>query len=319
VAVEEVVPGIFRISSTLGSRWLQQWIVRSGDSAVLCDTGIAGETVPQVIAPALAAVGIDTSALRTVVITHADVDHYGGNAELRGLAPEAEIVAHALDRPLIESVERIERERYGWYRPHGMDYAPQNWAFIRAAAGPDVGLDAAMAEGDIIELGDSTLEVLHLPGHSQGHIGLHHPATGTAVIGDAVMERGFPGTNGRTQVHPPAYGDVDAYVGSIARLRELAPARLCTGHFPVMQGEDVTTFLDRSASFVEQVDRAVRDELGNRPRDLRSLLPDCARRLGGYAEMELELARSLGAHLERLEAAGDAERLEGEPPRWRAS
>jgi glyoxylase-like metal-dependent hydrolase (beta-lactamase superfamily II) len=317
MAVDEVVPGVFRITSTLGSRWLQQWIVRGGDSAVLCDTGLAGETVPRVIEPALAAVGIDASALRKVVITHADVDHYGGDAELRELAPEAEVVAHALDRHLIESVERIERDRYGWYRPHGMDYAPENWEFIRAAAGPDVKLDGSLAEGDVIELGGSTLEVLHLPGHSQGHIGLHHPATGTAVIGDAVMERGFPGTDGRTQVHPPAYGDVDAYVGSIVRLRELAPARLCTGHFPVMQGNDVAAFLDRSASFVDEVDAAVRDELGDRPRDLRSLLPDCARRLGGYAEMELELARSLGAHLERLEASGDAERLDEETPSWR--
>jgi glyoxylase-like metal-dependent hydrolase (beta-lactamase superfamily II) len=317
--LDEVAPGIFRIRSTLGSRWLQQWIARGSDAAVLIDTGIAGETVPQAIEPALAAAGTHASALRNVVITHADVDHYGGNAELRGLAPDAEFVAHALDRPLIESLKRIERERYGWYRPYGLDYAPENWEFIDKAAGPDMALDGSLAEGDVIELGDSALEVLHLPGHSEGHIALHHPATRTAVIGDAVMERGFPGTDGRAQVHPPAYGDVDAYRASIARLRELAPNRLCTGHFPVMEGDYVAAFLDRSASFVEDVDAAVRAELGDRPRDLGSLLPGCARRVRGYAEMELELARSLGAHLERLESAGAVERLDpaGEPPRWR--
>jgi glyoxylase-like metal-dependent hydrolase (beta-lactamase superfamily II) len=317
MAVEEIAPGILRVRSELGSRWLQQWILRGETATALVDTGIAGESVPRSVEPALASAGIHASALREVVITHADVDHYGGNAELRALLPEASFRAHALDRPLIESVERISRERYGWYRQHGMDYAPENWEFIRRAAGRDLPLDGTLGEGEVIELGGESLDVLHLPGHSDGHVAVHHRATRTAIIGDAVMGRGFPGTDGRAQVHPPAYGDADAYAASIARLRELAPARLCTGHFPVMEGEEVAAFLDLSAAFVDDVEAAVRAELGDRPRELRSLLGDCAGRLGGYAEMELELARSLGAHLERLEAAGDVERIASEPPSWR--
>jgi glyoxylase-like metal-dependent hydrolase (beta-lactamase superfamily II) len=319
--VDEVAPGILRVRSALGSRWLQQWIVKGRDGALLLDTGIAGETVPSHIEPALRAAAIDPAALTEVVISHADVDHYGGNAELRRLAPAATFRAHPLDRALIESVERIERDRYGWYRRYGLDYPPDVWRFIRAAAGADTALDATVEEGGAIELGGARVEVLHLPGHSAGHVALFHPASRTAIIGDAVMGRGFEGTDGRAQVHPPAYEDADGYAASITRLRELGPARLCTGHFPVIEGDDVAAFLELSASFVDELDSAVRTELGDRPRGLGQLLTGCAARVGGYAEMELELARSIGAHLERLEAMGGAERIEsqGEAPRWRRS
>jgi glyoxylase-like metal-dependent hydrolase (beta-lactamase superfamily II) len=111
VAAEKVAPRIFRVVSVLGSRWLQQWIVKGDDGALLLDTGIAGETVPRHIGPALRAAGIEPGAPREVVISRADVDHYGGDAELRRVAPQARLRAHPLDRRLIESVERIERER----------------------------------------------------------------------------------------------------------------------------------------------------------------------------------------------------------------
>jgi glyoxylase-like metal-dependent hydrolase (beta-lactamase superfamily II) len=317
VSADEVAPGITRVRSKLGSRWLQQWVVRGGDGALLLDTGIAGETVGNHIEPGLRAAGLEPQELRHVVISHADVDHYGGNAEIRRLAPHASIRAHELDRPLIESVDRIEQERYGWYRRHELDYTPEQWSWIRDAAGSDLGLDASLADGDAIDLGDSELEVVHVPGHSQGHVALWHGGTRTALIADAVMGRGFVGTDGRPQVHPPAFEDVDAYLRAIARVRELAPARVCTGHFPLLEDDEVAGFLDASASFVDDVDAALRSELADEPRSLGSLLPDCARRLGGFEEMELELARSLGAHLERLEAAEDAQRLEGKPPTWR--
>src|SRR5919108_2877835 len=129
MATEEVAPRIFRVVSELGSRWLQQWIVKGDDGALLLDTGIAGETVPRHIEPALRAAGIEPAALREIVISHADVDHYGGNAELRRVATQARLRAHPLDRPQIESVEHIERERYGWYRAYGLDYPPESWSF----------------------------------------------------------------------------------------------------------------------------------------------------------------------------------------------
>ena len=43
-------------------------------------------------------------------------------------------------------------------------------------------------EGDELDLGDRTFEVLHLPGHSPGSIGLWEEETGVLFYGDAVYD-----------------------------------------------------------------------------------------------------------------------------------
>ena len=45
-----------------------------------------------------------------------------------------------------------------------------------------------IGEGDVIDLGDRAFEVLHLPGHSPGSIGLWDPAAGTLFSGDAIYD-----------------------------------------------------------------------------------------------------------------------------------
>jgi hypothetical protein len=72
--------------------------------------------------------------------------------------------------------------------------------------------------------------------------------------------------------------------------------------------------------FTRAVDSALDAELGPSPQPLPALLTGCATRLGGYREMELELSRSLGAHLEAMAAAGAVERIELDGlPAWRRS
>ncbi len=45
-----------------------------------------------------------------------------------------------------------------------------------------------LAEGEAIDLGDRHFEVLHLPGHSPGSIGLWEEATGIFFSGDAIYD-----------------------------------------------------------------------------------------------------------------------------------
>ncbi len=290
-----IAPGIDRIDSALGNRRLQQWVVRGESGALLLDSGIAG-TVTETIVPALDELEVGVAGLSEVIISHADVDHYGGDAELRALRPELPIRAHPLDRPLIESWERIAAERYGWYRPHGIDYPAETWEWLAAAAGAEAALDGTVADGERIELGAIAVEVLHLPGHSLGHIGLFEPASRTAIVSDAVMGYGFDDRSGR-RVAPPPYVDLDAYRTTIGRLRELGAARLGTAHFPLLEGAEVGRFLDLSGRFCDDLERAI-EAAGGVAVPMPELLPEVAATLGGWPEMEVELARSIGAHIE---------------------
>lgn len=292
----EVAPRIHRIDSIMGTRLLSQWLVRGDDAALLWDTGIAG-TVRETVAPALAELGVAPAEVREVIVSHADVDHYGGNAEVRELFGEARLRAHALDRPLIESRDRIAAERYGWYRAHGLDYPPKTWEWLRAAAGADTQLDGAVESGERIELGGVAVEVLHLPGHSFGHLGLFEPAGRTALIADAAMGWGFDRHDGG-RAGPPPYVDLDAYRQTIETIRGLGAERLGTAHFPTMEGEAIGEFLDRSRRLTDEVEVEVESAPTIEGDPVAALLGPVAARLGGYPEMEVELARSIGAHLE---------------------
>jgi len=76
-------------------------------------------------------------------------------------------------------------------------------------------------EGDVIDLGDRTLTVLHLPGHTPGEIGLWEEATRTLFGGDCVYESGV-------LLDELPESDIADYVLSMERLREV-PARIVHG------------------------------------------------------------------------------------------
>jgi glyoxylase-like metal-dependent hydrolase (beta-lactamase superfamily II) len=296
--VDEVRPRIYRIPSVLGPRRFAQWLVVGDERVLLVDSGIHG-TIAEHVVPALAELGLSPADVTDVVISHADVDHYGGNGELRRVAPQARVRATAHDRRWLESWAVISRERYGWYRGYGLDYDDATWSWLENAAGPDTALDGTVDAGETIDLGGIELEVVALPGHSPGHVGVVHHESHTAIVMDAVLERGLY-TIGDELISPPPYGSVADYCGTIARLRELAPERLGTSHYAPVEGHDaVEAFLAASLSFIDDLDACVRAELAREPKPLAAFSGAADASLGPFREMAVELARSVGAHLDR--------------------
>ncbi|ABG03502.1 beta-lactamase-like protein [Rubrobacter xylanophilus DSM 9941] len=306
----EVAPGVHRIESVLGPRTFSQYLLL-GERALLVDTGVA-ETPEKVILPYLESVGLSARDLDFALVTHADVDHFGGNGALRGAAREAVLCAHAADAPWVEDRERILRERYGWYAGEGVDYPPDVREWLRESLGPDVPLDLHLSGGEVFRLGPGLLvEVLHLPGHSPGHVGLWEPSSRSAIITDAALGGGLLDMEGNV-ISPPPYFDARAYEESVRRLQGLSPRLLLTAHYPVMEGEEAARFLEESLEFVRRARRVVAEALEERGElDLRNLLELAGPRLGPFTAMENELAGTLRAHLRELVAAGRAREAPG--------
>lgn len=63
-------------------------------------------------------------------------------------------------------------------------------------------------ENDTIQIGEESLEILFLPGHSPGHLGFYSKAAGFIVAGDVLFERSI----GRTDL---PLGDFDTLIHSI--------------------------------------------------------------------------------------------------------
>lgn len=316
LAPVEIAAGVYRVPSQLGVRRIAQWLVLGDEGVLLIDSGVAG-TIGEQIVPALRALGRDPAEIVEVAISHADVDHYGGNAELRQLAPEARIRCGAADRPLVESWTRIGSERYGWYPQHGLEYDEATLRWLRDAGGADTALDGVLREGDVLDVGGTALRVLELPGHSLGHLGFL-AGEDCAIVVDAVLERGLYDVDGQ-RISPPIYVTASGYRDSIAKLRGLGPARLETAHYPDVTGAEVDQFLELSAAFVADLDGIVREQLAAGPQTVAAIAAVAEEGLGPFPEMGIELARSVGAHLDDLTEAGEALQVEGERPTWAAT
>ncbi len=142
-----------------------------------------------------------------MVFTHGHLDHVCGAAFIHdefALSPQC----HALDKELLEQVVAQGRS-YGFE--------------LQAPPVPDRFLE----ECDKISFGNSSLNVLHTPGHSRGHIVLHNEAQKFLIAGDVL----FQGSIGRTDL--PG-GDYDTLIRSIqSKILSLADETIVySGHGP---------------------------------------------------------------------------------------
>jgi glyoxylase-like metal-dependent hydrolase (beta-lactamase superfamily II) len=92
-------------------------------------------------------------------------------------------------------------------------------------------------DGDVIDLGDWQGEVLHLPGHSPGQIGVFHAQTGTLFGGDAVYDGPL--------IFDGAGMSIADYTETLLRLRGLDVSQIHGGHDPAFDAAKLQRICDR--------------------------------------------------------------------------
>ena len=247
-----------------------------------------------------------------IFITHADVDHFGGLEVLRAACPRAMIIAPAQDRRWIEHTDAIFAERYDAYHAdHSLTYEPEITQGLHEWHGLPVPTDIGLPGGETIRLSkELSLQILHVPGHTPGHLMLWEPVHRVAIIGDAL--------NGFSQLDrdgawtaPPPYTDRELYLTSIQTIQMLAPRILLTGHYPVMRDEAISAFVNASRDFVMRVDAMLARLLlgADKSVTLKELI-ELANPLLGPFNFPPDLAFALEAHLSWLEQIHKVKRLQ---------
>jgi len=175
VSIVELRPHLYRL--TLGR--YQAYLWRDDDSVTLIDTGEAGSE--PVIADALQQIGLAPADLDRLVLTHFHDDHVGSAAAV-GSWGAVQVVAHALDAPVI-------RGEVPGPPPAFTDF--ERGLHARVAAGlppaPPVRVDREVRDGDVLDFGGGA-HVVSTPGHTDGSIALHLPEQGVLITGDIAAE-----------------------------------------------------------------------------------------------------------------------------------
>jgi len=170
--------------------------------AAVCDPGGDLPAILRVVAR-------EGLTLEKILVTHGHIDHAGGVAELaasQGIPIEGPQVD---DRFWIDGMPEQSR-MFGF--PAVQSFVPDRW----------------LADGDRVTVGRQTLDVLHCPGHTPGHVCFYHAPSRLALVGDVL----FQGSIGRTDFPK---GDYDTLIASIReRLLPLGDdVRFIPGHGPM--------------------------------------------------------------------------------------
>lgn len=215
------------------------WLVNGRDSTMLVDTGMGIASLRDELSDRL-----DKPIV--AVATHYHSDHVGSLHEFE------ERVIHEVEASLMAPYEASSPLRVSEFPDGHVEYFASvgydlDWEMLIDAlpyAGYDVGSyvvpDAAptrvVVEGDRIDLGDRSFEVIHLPGHSPGSIGLWESSSGVLFGGDAIYDGPL--------LDAMDDSNIEDYLATMERLKTIAVNVVHGGHDPSFGRERLVELAD---------------------------------------------------------------------------
>ena len=192
------------------------------------------------MAASIVAAAAPHGGISRVVLGHGDTDH-------RGAAPALRAYADVLCHP--DAVEQAQGAGgRDYWRPETL---PVNVRLLHAFAhrfvwdGGAVHIDGTVREGDRL----AGFEVIDLPGHAPGLIGLWRESDRVALVSDCFYMTDMHGRPQPPSVPLDGYNLDSAQARrSIRKLAALGPAVVCPGHLGPLTGPAVVAQLEAAAA-----------------------------------------------------------------------
>lgn len=197
------------------------FLLTGQDSAALVETGPA--TCLDALENGLEERGVAREDVRQVLLTHVHLDHAGAAGHLAERLPNATFYVHEIGYPHLADPSKLLKSAT---RIYGEDMDTL-WGEMRPV--PEDRL-VALSDGAEIQTAGTTLTAYDTPGHAYHHLAYMEPLSGTLFTGDVAGIR-LPGQAYVRPPTPPPEIDVDAWLRSIQRIRNLEPASLWLTHF----------------------------------------------------------------------------------------
>ena len=139
-------------------------------------------------------------------LTHGHFDHMADHALVKAKFPAAKMLVHRLDEPKLLH-PGIQTRLFGL-------------PFTIPPGQPD----GFVEDGQVLQLGNLRVEVIHTPGHSPGHVMYHFPDHKALIGGDLIIM----GAVGRTDLPDADYATLQRSIRRVMRLP--GDTRLFPGH-----------------------------------------------------------------------------------------
>ena len=171
---------------------------------VLIDAGMgAGHLTP------LKKWGIDT-----LILTHCHIDHRLTRKEI----PDVPVWCHEAEALFLNDrnffLDAVGMQRSGVDLSAGFNFSDDMFA---------TRINRYLSDGECLDLGGITLEVIHTPGHSPGHLAFYIPEANLLFTADVDLTSFGP-------FYGHDFADIDEFLQSIERLRQLNAGIVATGH-----------------------------------------------------------------------------------------
>jgi glyoxylase-like metal-dependent hydrolase (beta-lactamase superfamily II) len=215
----ELAPGIHAVGGKKGGH-VHAYLVAAGSDLVLVDT--LYETDGRLLREEIRRQGRSLSDLKKIVLTHGHRSHLGGLAALKRESG-ATVLSHEWEADIVAGERKAQPVTILPRRPLRAYFPYQFFLALGKGAHPPCPIDEPVKEGDAF----GPLQVLHIPGHTPGHLGFWSEEHRVLLSGDAIATwpEFLPGW--------PAFNlNVPDQQASLRRMASLEPRVVGVGHGP---------------------------------------------------------------------------------------
>jgi glyoxylase-like metal-dependent hydrolase (beta-lactamase superfamily II) len=271
------------------------WILHDGGEAALIDAGYGD---PQSIGERRPFFEQEMSHLRfkTIAMTHHHFDHSSGGRQLRDVL-RADTAINPLDEVLLHQEDESNEDL-----PDEEEITKRAAVWRQEAR--ETPIDVVLEDGETFRVGGLTVRAVHTPGHTAGHNCYFVEETRQLFTGDNVLGVGT------SAIGPPPRGDMQAYLDSLLRMRELQASLFAPGHGPVVRATDdkIQELLDHRATRDRQIIDLIERGYDNDRQIRRALYPEIQKGLRRAAggQVRSHLARMVGQGIVTVQEDGKA-------------